>query len=68
MLKTHIGTVSLLTFDQQFSLLFLHVRVVVIQKQLIIFVHGERALVDQQDDQTNSEESEYSTQRFQLAS
>jgi hypothetical protein len=35
------------------------VRIVVIQEQLIILVHGECALVDQQEDQTNREDPEY---------
>ena len=40
-------------FGQQFGLLFLHVRIVVIEKELIVLVHGESAFVNQQDDQTN---------------
>src|ERR1017187_7323119 len=43
---------------QQFRLLLVHVRTRVIQKQLVIPVHGECALVDQEDDQTNCENSE----------
>ncbi len=43
---------------QQFRLLLVHVRTRVIQKQLIIPVHGECALVDQEDDQTNCENPE----------
>src|SRR5579862_5829086 len=43
---------------QQFRLLLVHVRTRVIQKQLIIPVHGECALVDQEEDQTDSEYSE----------
>jgi hypothetical protein len=34
-------------------------RIVVIQEELIIFVHGESALVNQKDDQTNGENTEY---------
>src|ERR1700686_1191216 len=44
---------------QQLRLLFLHVRIMVIQKQLIVLVHSERALVDQEDDQTDGENSKY---------
>src|ERR1017187_600923 len=43
---------------QQFRLLLVHVRTRVIQKQLVIPVHGECALVDEEDDQTNCENSE----------
>jgi hypothetical protein len=35
-----------------------HVRTRVIQEQLVIPVHGESALVDQEDNQTNCENSE----------
>jgi hypothetical protein len=44
---------------QQFRLLFLHVRIGIIQKELLIFVHRESALVNQEDDQTYGENSEY---------
>src|SRR5581483_10721102 len=47
-----------LHFGQQFRLLGVHVRTGVIQKQLLVLVHGQRALVDQQDDQTDCEHSE----------
>jgi hypothetical protein len=43
---------------QQFRLLRVHMRTRIIQKQLVIPVHHECALVDEEDDQTNSENSE----------
>jgi hypothetical protein len=36
-------------FYQQFRLLLLHVRIRVVQKQLIVFMHRERAAIDEQD-------------------
>jgi hypothetical protein len=36
--------------DQQLRLLFLHVRVRIVQKELIVFMHCERAAIDEQDD------------------
>ena len=58
MLNTRTGMDKPGDLGQQFRLLLVHVRTRVIQKQLVIPVHGERALVDQEDDQTNCENSE----------
>lgn len=44
--------------SQQFRLLRVHVRTRLIQKQLVIPVHGKCAFVDQEDDQAKSEGSE----------
>jgi len=60
MLNTHIGTVSRFTLTNN-SVCSSHVRIVVIKKQLVILVHGESALINQEDDQTNGEQSEYSS-------
>src|SRR5436305_12724522 len=51
-------------FSQQFGLLFLHVRIRVVEKKLIVLAHGESALVDEQHDQTDGEKSEDAADDF----
>src|SRR5215471_5492878 len=50
---------------QQFRLLIVHVRTRVIQKQLVIPVHRECTLVDQEEDQTNCKSPEYHSHNSQ---
>jgi iron-sulfur cluster assembly accessory protein len=51
-------------FYQELSLLLLHVRIRVIEKELIILVHRERAAIDEKDNQTSGENAPDS--RYQI--
>ena len=46
---------ELVHFDDQFLLLFFHVRFSFVQEQLIIFMHIQGTPVDQEDDQNHGE-------------
>ena len=46
---------NLVHLGHQFTLVFGHVRFRIIQKQLIVLMHGESAAVNQEDNQDNGE-------------
>ncbi len=52
-------------FFQQFRLLVMHVRTCIVQKELFIFAHRERAAIDQKDNQSCGENAPYDSHTVQ---